>query len=176
LIDSPQGEPPEHVYLDTSLVIAATVAGGPNAVAGLAFCRALAAHRSRVYYSETLRIELSQAIRKLATKPDRLDAGERTSFSLVRWERDAAVRRRWMQHGIDAFHALLDTFAEVFELPFKAGIWTQSVDLMVDHFLQSRDAVHVATARTFGVSAFATTDRDFSRVGGLDVILVRDVP
>jgi predicted nucleic acid-binding protein len=170
----PEPMKPRDVYLDTSVVVAAIMAGSANSLACIAFCESIAIHGNPVAFSQTLRVELSQAIRKLATRRDRLRPDTRERFQLDRWETDVLVRRRWMSHGIERFRSLLATFAEVVELPFDSGIWERSIDLMVDHFLQSHDAVHAATATAYGLNSFATTDADFARVAQLDVILLRD--
>jgi predicted nucleic acid-binding protein len=162
------------IYLDTSVVVAAIVPGGPSASVCAAFCEHLSGPGSRVSLSSTLRIELSLAIRKIATKRDRIDPTVREEFGFDRWETDHVVRQRWMAHGVAQFEQLLSSFAEVVELPFGAGIWARSIDLMIDHFLQAHDAVHAATAAAYGLRAFATTDADFARVDLLDVILLRD--
>lgn len=166
--------PSMDLYLDTSVVLAAIMPGSTNAEACAEFCSRLSAQRSRVAFSQSLTIELSQAIRKTATRKDRVEPVVRTRYELERWETDVLVRRRWMDRGIERFKTLLATFAEVVELPFDERIWLQSIDLMVEHFLQAHDAVHAATARTYGLRGFATTDADFVRVTGLDVILLRD--
>lgn len=162
------------LYLDTSVVLAAIMPGSTNAEACAEFCFRLATERNRVAFSQTLTIELSQGVRKIATRKDRIDPAVRARYELDRWESDLSIRRRWMDRGVERFQALLATFGEAIELPFDATIWHTSIDLMVEHFLQAHDAVHAATARAYGLRAFATTDDDFARVTGLDVILLRD--
>ncbi len=163
------------IYLDTSVIVAAIVAGSTNHTSSADLCARLAADGGRVFFSTIVRLELSQAIRKLATKSERLDPEIRRQFRLERWETDFMVRQRWMRYGIQEFERLLSSFAEVIEIPFRRNIWRNSIDVMIDSFLQSHDAVQVATARNYGLRLFVTTDDHFARVGDLDVVLIRDV-
>lgn len=162
------------VYLDTSVLLGAMMPGSTNADACEDFCAQIASQGRRVYYSQTVYVELSQALRKMATRADRVASGMREQFGLDRWEPDIHIRQRWMQYGVEQFDQLRERFIDAFELPFDRSIWLQSIDLMVEYFLQAHDAVHAATARAYGLRAFATTDADFVRVTGLDVILLRD--
>jgi predicted nucleic acid-binding protein len=165
---------PPRVYLDTSLIFAAIFRHSLNWAASDEFCRRLAERRSQVYFSQTVRLELSEAIRKLATMPGRTPPGIRDEFSLDQWEHSVFVRRRWFEFGVRQFDALVASFAEVFEVPFDSTIWLSSVAVMTDERLRSHDAVHVATARAYRVPALATGDDHFLRVRDLEVILVRD--
>ena len=45
---------------------------------------------------------------------------------------------------------------------------------MIEHDLQSYDALHVATAQSVGITDFATTDRQSTRISELNVHLTRD--
>jgi predicted nucleic acid-binding protein len=163
------------VYLDTSVIVAAIVAGSTNHTSSAEFCARLTTGGGRIFFSNIVRLELSQAIRKLATKAERLDPGIHEYFGLGRWETDFIVRQRWMQYGIHEFERLMGSFAEVIEIPFRSVIWRNSVDVMIYSFLQSHDAIHVATARHYGLRLFVTTDDHFARIDDLDVILIRDV-
>jgi len=56
------------VYLDSSLVVAATIAGIPHSDACTAFCSRLIADNSHIFFSQILRLEIAEAVRKLATR------------------------------------------------------------------------------------------------------------
>lgn len=167
---------PRDVLLDTGLVVAAINVGSLNSASGRGFADQLVAERTRVHFSQILRLELTEALRKFATIPRRVADTVRRDFQLDHWERSVFVRRRWMRFGVQEFDALLARFDEVNELPFDQSIWLQSITVMTDERLRSHDAIHVATAREYRVPCIATTDDHFLRVNDLDVRLLRDTP
>ncbi len=165
---------PNYVYRDTSLVIATIVPGLPHARASDAFCTQLAHQGSRIGFSQILRLELSRAIRNLASRRGQLPLNTQQSYRLDEWDTNVAVRQRWMTAGRQKFEAFLDRFDGVAELPFHTAIWEQSVAIMALRQLRSLDAVHVATAHAYGLRHFATLDDDFNRVQNLHIWLIRD--
>jgi predicted nucleic acid-binding protein len=162
------------VYLDTSVVIGAMYRGSPNATACKAFCTQLASDGSHVYFSQVLRLDLARALRRLATKPDKIDIEERREYRLDDWGRNTLVRQRWIANGVRRFHAFLDQFEEAVELPLTTRLWRDSLDLMAIDALDSADAMHIATARSSGIPHIATTDRDFRKITFPQVHLIRD--
>ncbi len=166
--------PPRHVYIGTSVLVGAIISSAPHAAACGDFCDRLIAAESRVYFSQILRMELSQALRRLATTRTNLSPAVYERYGLANWGASAAVRRRWLELGVSQFRALLSHFALVVELPFREATWLQSVEVMAADGLQARDAVHVATARDLGLRDLATVDADFQRVRDLRVWLLRD--
>jgi predicted nucleic acid-binding protein len=166
--------PPAEVYLDTSVLLAAVIQGAPHARACDDFCAELIAAGSYVHFSQLVRLELPQALRKLATRPTNLPAAVRTRHRLDDWGTDPAVREAWLQFGIGEFEALLVRFHEVFELPWSAATWRASIPIITQYSLQTIDATHVATAQEYGIQDFAAVDTDFRRVQGLTFWLVRD--
>jgi len=164
---------PKDVYLDTSVIVAATIIGSPLSTASGTFCTSLEDHGTRIYFSQVLRIEFSQAIRNLATRRTQLPEEVRREHGLDDWERNDVIRQRWMRFGISQLETFLDGF-EVIELPFVTGIWEQSIEIMALDQLKSLDAIHIATARAYGLRHFATLDNDFNRVSDLRVWLIRD--
>lgn len=164
---------PVDVYLDTSLVVAALVAGSDHHRPCAAYCARLAANDCRIYFSQILWLELAEALRRLATRPS-VAAEIRVAYRLDAWTTDARVRDRWLRYGLDLFEVFLDRF-EVGEFPFDRPTWHESIAVMVDLRLRSLDAIHIATARRNGIRAIATADGDFMRAAGeFDVVLVRD--
>jgi predicted nucleic acid-binding protein len=168
------GNLPRDVFLDSGDVIAAIIPGRLFWAGCDTFCERLAEERCRVYFSQILRLELTEAIRKLATIPGRAPADLYARFRLKEWERDASVRRQWLRFGVQQFDALLERFALVYELPFRQSIWLRSVEIMADRQLRSHDAIHLATAYENRLTCFATTDDEFLKVPDLDVRLIRN--
>lgn len=69
---------------------------------------------------------------------------------------------------------LLNQFAYYVEVPIHSEIWPHSLNAMVEYQLRSYDALHVATARYFGINSMATCDRHFAVVDDLEVTILRD--
>ncbi len=69
---------------------------------------------------------------------------------------------------------LLNQFAVFVEAPIRAEAWPLSLEYMASHGLRSYDALHIATARYFGVGDLASCDRHFINIEGLNVTIVRD--
>jgi len=128
-----------------------------------------------VYFSQVVRLDLARALRRLATKPDKLAANTRDEYQLDQWGSNPMVRQRWLSRGVRRFQAFLDQFGEVVEIPLTTHVWLQSVDLMAFEALDGSDALHLASARAIGVGDFATTDDDFRRITYPVVHLIRDI-
>jgi len=77
---------PNYIYLDTSIVIATIVPGLPNARASDAFCTQLVQQGSRIGFSQILRLELSQAIRNLASRQGQLPLSTQQQYRLDEWD------------------------------------------------------------------------------------------
>jgi predicted nucleic acid-binding protein len=167
-------EPPDVSYLDTSVIVAATISGLPNGGASAAFCSSLVVQRKSVAISRIVWLELAQSLRNLASRPGQLPPDLFVRFQLDQWQVSPLVRHRWMRFGVAQFEELMARFVELFEIPFDDAVWRRSVGIMATDGLQSHDAVHVATARVFGVPQFVTLDDHFNRVRDLDVWLIRD--
>jgi predicted nucleic acid-binding protein len=169
---------PSDIYLDTSIVVAATIAGIAHAGPSQQFCERLGIFGARVYVSTLLRLEFVNALRSLALprnpRRPRLPEATRQQFRLQDWETAAAVREAWMGFGEQQLEAFFDQFAEAIELPLRAGTAARTVALMCQYNMKSYDAVHVAVATENGLRDFASTDREFRPVQGLQLWLARD--
>lgn len=165
---------PSDIYLDTSTVVAATIAGSTNSRANARFCDRLVSQQSSIYFSQLMRLEYSEAFKKLATKPGELPAELRRQYQLDDWGTNLLVRRRWMDFGVAQLDQFVNRFAEIFELPLNRTTWLRSVAVMVENQLRSYDAVHVATAREAHLLHFATTDRHFRKIDDLTIWLTLD--
>lgn len=162
------------VYLDTSVVVPAVVAGLEYAEVCVDFCAALVRQGTRVYFSQLLRVEYAQTILKLGQKRrHQLPVELRKQYGLDQWASNAMVRQQWMALGVLQLETFLATFTEVFELPFRQQIWERSVSIMAFDQLDSHDAIHVATALEYGLRDFATTDADFQELVAPTVHLIR---
>lgn len=163
------------VYLDTSAIIDTIFPHLPNSPQARQFAAELTGQRSAIYFSQIMRLEIGEAVRKLAT---RQQAGEllRDEFNLARFNQNAQVRERWMAYGRTQFEKFTAAFVNVYEIPFAEVVWQRSLDLIAAYNLRGNDAAHAATALEYGVPVFATNDDHFLRVRELDVLLVRDLP
>lgn len=162
------------VFLDTSAVVCAVQSGIPHHRACREYCDHLVRSGRRVVISQILRIEFAQTwYRMPATsyvQPQVVRA-----FRLGAWDREAAVREKWMAYGFTLLDGLVAGFAGNLELPIDESVIAASVQIMARHRLRSHDAIHVATALAAGVPDFASVDGDFRRVSALRLHLLRDV-
>jgi predicted nucleic acid-binding protein len=169
----PFNSPPD-VFLDTDLVVNAVIHGLQNSESCRLACSRLLTSGSRVFYSQVLRIEYMQAIRRLATKRQ-LPTYLYDEFELSRWsERD--VRERWMFSGFDQLRAFLGAFPMSVELALNDVIVREALGLMGRYSLGSLDAVHLATALHYEIPVFWTCDDHFQWVDDLVVEIIRETP
>ena len=168
---------PSRIYVDTSFILASLIRGLAHSEPCIQFCEQLADHHTTVYCSDLLRLEIANALRNLVLRrPAQLAEPVRQRYQLTRWAADSAVRRRWMRFGCSQLAGRLGSFEAVVELPLSTAIWERSVRLMAAYDLKSNDALHVATALTHRLKHFATTDREFEGINGLQLWLIRDGP
>jgi predicted nucleic acid-binding protein len=165
---------PTDVYLDSGVAIAATFPATLYAIGARDLCQRLIQQGATVYFSQILRLEFTEAVRKLATIQGRVPPEVRRQFRPDDWELDVAVRRRWLLFAVDRLESLLLRFANVYEIPFERSIWLRSVEIMAERQLRSHDAIHLATAYENRLTCVATTDDEFLKVPDLDVRLIRD--
>src|SRR5690349_13071467 len=105
------------------------MSGLPHSEAGVAFCAHLVRENSRVYFSQILRLEIAEAVRKLAHR-QHLPEDLRHAYQLRDWATDPHVRERWMSFGMGQFATFIGKFSRVAEFPFGIRLWHQSVRLM----------------------------------------------
>lgn len=166
---------PSRIYLDTSIVVAAMIAGVAHSVPSRAFCEQLAIAGSHIHFSQLLPLEVVEAVKNLAVRrPAQLADDVRRRYRLDRWDAERVVRQRWMAFGVRQFDAFLDQFAHVTELPLNDATWRRSVRLMTRYRLRSYDALHLATARDHHLRHFATVDRWFADIQTPRIWLTRD--
>ena len=162
------------IYLDTSVVIGALHPGIPDSAACALFAQQLAAQRTRIYISFALRIDFGRAVRRIATKPDKIPAQLRNAYSPDEWGPNPLVRHRWLRRELRLLDGFLQQFAVVTEIPLNQDIWTLSIEIMGAEGLDATDALHLAAARAEWIPAFATCDRDFRRIAVPHIHLIRD--
>lgn len=95
-------------------------------------------------------------------------------FNLVEWESRIEVRDRWMAGMANTLETLLSSFNDLAEIPVLPEFWNAARQIMIHYDFQSFDALHVVTSQFADVDVFATTDRQFTRIDGLNVHLTRD--
>ncbi len=117
---------PTELYLDTSVFVGAITRGAPHAAACTDFCQQLIQVGTAVYYSQLVRIELLQAMRRLATTQHNLPATTRARYRLDLWGVDPTVRGAWLQLAITGFEALLSKLATTVEVPWTIVTWQAS--------------------------------------------------
>lgn len=167
---------PSRVYLDTSVIVATISSGDPFNLPCTAYCAALIANNSRIYFSQLVRLEYAQFIRTVATDEKKvLPAHLFQQYQLKDYGKDMMVRHRWTAFMIGEFDALLARFYSVQEFPIRPPILRQCNGLMSLHSIKSYDAAHLATALSERIPVLATTDKDFAtRVSsGLVMYLIR---
>lgn len=165
---------PDDLYIDTSIVVDALFDDLPNAATAVALLRRLQTGGTQFYTSQVTRLEVGEAVRRLATR-QQLSQSLHDAYGLDRFLDEPEVRERWMHHARGEFERLIARL-RIYELPFDNLIWRRSLDLIAAYNLRGNDAAHAATALEYGVPVFATNDDHFLRVRELDVLLVRDLP
>src|SRR5689334_18204414 len=98
---------PSELYVDTSVFVGAIFQGAPHSASCYAFSQRLIAAQTHVYYSQLVRVELLQAVRRLATTQHNLPLTVRARYRLDLWGSDENVRRAWIELGIREFDVLL---------------------------------------------------------------------
>lgn len=165
--------PPGVVYIDTSLVIAAILSGSANHVVARDYGRALSGAGSAIYFSQILRMELLQALRKIGTDPRGMRGSVRREYRLQHWGRLESVREHWLRYGLAEFDRFLRQFRAAYEVAMTTDIVAEAVIGMARYNLKSNDAIHLATARSIGVEQLATLDADFAGIGEPAVAVIR---
>ena len=156
-------DPPEHVLLDTSFVVAALVSGEVHHDACLDFASRLQAAGSAIVYSSLLRIEYFNTWRKLIGQgllpPEPSDQ--------LRMSLDIPEARPYWFRVTDR---LLSRFLAQFprrEVRLNRRVLRSMVALMGTYNLQAMDAAQVASALDMGCQDIASLDDDFKRVQGI---------
>ena len=86
---------PSELYVDTSFVLSAITPGTPDHELCRDFSTTFAAYGGRIYFSQIMRLELSQASARLAQNRNRLTRDVREQYGLTQWRQSADVRRAW---------------------------------------------------------------------------------
>jgi predicted nucleic acid-binding protein len=167
---------PENIYVDTSVIAPAMLVGVAHHSTCAVFCNRLVVDDCRVYFSLLLRLEIAQTVQNFAARNSGAQLPEtvRQQHQIDQWSASFEVRRRWLFFGLSRLSALLARFAEYVELPIRAPLYDDSVELMARWELGSNDALHIATAQAHGIQYFATTDRGFRDVSNPMIWLIRD--
>lgn len=162
------------VYVDTSVLIGALHPGVPDSAACASFVEMLIRNKIRVYISLATRLDFGRAVRRLATKPDKLLPDLRGAYALDQWGSNPLVRHRWLSRELKLLESMLSQFSSATEIPLSYDIWRTSLDIIGADGLDATDALHVAAARAYEIPVFATCDRDFRSILNPIIHLVRD--
>lgn len=166
--------PLHRVYLDTSFIADAIVAGGRRSLVARALCERLFDAGSSVVVSDFSRIELAQTAKAIANNPVALNVSTRRRWRMHRWERYLDARAAWYDHCFVNLDALLREFVNATEIAITRDIIDASLPFMVEFHLDSYDAIPAATAFAAGASAIITMDSHFDvlrTTGQIAVIL-----
>lgn len=161
----------EDLYVDSSLLTAATLAGTHHSQAAAVFFDQLLQPPVRLYFSHLVRYEFLRALERLATSRTLLAPEVRAVHALDEWD-SAHVRQRWFEFGMQQLDEFVSSIGEVFELPIDQTLYRSALEIMSTYRLNSYDALHVATALRVGLVDFASCDRDFERVEAMRVYYV----
>ena len=96
-----------------------------------------------------------------------LSGEDRRTYRLHRWH-DPLVREAHLQAMLRTLENLLAQF-EWHEVALAEAVRRDDARLMAEHNLRSYDAVHLASATAVGVPDFASLDRGYRRVDGLQL-------
>lgn len=157
--------PPSRLYVDTDVLVAATVRTHPHysrssalfslliryGLTTLYLCPVSWMEFAHVFGKETFR-------RALPPEFDHLDP-------IAGWE-DVTVREAYFQFVMRTFNALLSPF-EWNQVLLSDDVQTRAIGQMATHNLGAQDAVHLACAEIAGVRDLGSFDHRFRRVNGL---------
>jgi predicted nucleic acid-binding protein len=155
---------PEHIALDTSVIIAAAYSDVEHSAEANELLNSVREEGVAVYFSSLLRVEFGRVVRRLATNPTSLSEATRDSFALSEWSTHPLIRQRWLANGVRRFDLLVSGLPKVVEVPATTAIWRESVNIMGTESLDAIDAIQMATTKAVGVFYFFTLDSDIRRV------------
>jgi len=155
---------PARLYIDTDILLSATVRSEPHHARCADLLR-LARQGGTVLYISTLSwLEYAHTVSRERFRQN-LPEPIRRRFRLGRWQ-EAPVRATYLAALIGEFERLLGYY-EYEVMPISAQVRDLALTHMARHALGSQDAVHLASAALAGVPDFASLDDAFRRVDGL---------
>jgi predicted nucleic acid-binding protein len=158
---------PDFLYVDTDILISHLVGTQPHHVRCKGFLERLALEgRTTIYVSSLTWMEYAHVISRESFR-DGLAPPLQRQYRLQNW-RDANVRQSYLAALLHELEDLLNQFAWV-EVPLTPAVRQVAVAYMADFSLGSQDAVHLASAAQESVPDFASLDRVFLQVDGLDL-------
>lgn len=166
----------EAVYLDSSILIGAIIAGSSHSKAATGFCERVALERQLVIFSQIAHWEFANMSRTLGKglRKGGISSEDRERLGIVDWNTNFMTRVNWIENVQQELSRLLTLFDHVRQLPVTRHVWTAALPLVGHYDIGAYDAIHVATARMAGVRSFATCDRHYESVDVLDVHICRD--
>jgi predicted nucleic acid-binding protein len=159
--------PPLRLYVDTNVYLAYLVTPHPQHARARALFTHLAQHnRTTLYLSSVIWTELVNAVCHPQTLRI-LPADTKQQLGLQRWS-VFRVQRDYRRHMLAGLAQLLAVF-DWAEVPFTREVRIEALAYLDRYYLDSNDAIHLASATTVEVSDFASFDKAFRPVDGLSL-------
>lgn len=158
---------PDHLYLDTDILINVLVSTQPHHSRCIDFLRRLqVGARTTLYLSSLTWLELTHVVTRPSFR-DVLAVDIQHLFQFSRWDRPS-VRRAYIDALLGDVETVLEQFTWI-ELPVTPAIRRRATRFMAEYRLGSHDAAHLASAAQAGVADVASLDAAFRRVDDLDL-------
>ncbi|MBI2755225.1 MAG: type II toxin-antitoxin system VapC family toxin [Chloroflexi bacterium] len=157
--------PPQRLYLDIDVIIAALVATEPHHVRCKAFLqRVQHLGLTTLYLSSYSWIEYLHVVSRKSFR-DRLDPVLRTHLSVDRWI-ERGVREAYVRYFASLLTDTLQAFAWV-SVAVNTAVAVQAIEEMAEHNLAGGDATHLGAMQVSGVHDLASLDAQYRRVDWL---------
>lgn len=158
---------PTELYLDTDILIAHIVRTHPHHERAMRFLdRLVRQGTTRIVVSSLSWMEFMNVVTREQFRHELPHEFQRR-FHLAQWQ-EQRVRRTYLRFMSDALDAMLGQFDRG-EVSVTPDVRVAAVGHIVVYNLRAQDAVHLACARSAGVSDIASFDKGFRRVDGLSL-------
>ncbi len=164
---------PDFIYWDTSYIGGLYLTFLPNYQSYNNRCRSFA---NRIFASEVIPVTSDWALNesvhlliqnRLRQETDNYNQQHKTRYSVERFrQRNPTIIGRFLS-DINNIRQTIEAVCEVF-YP-DPNVTNLAFDIINNHYLRPTDAYHIATAQSYGITAFAAIDRDFLKVDGIEV-------
>jgi len=159
--------PPPRLYVDTNVYLAHVVTAHPQHERASALFEHLARPSlTTLYLSSVLWTGFARAVGHPQIVR-LLPASTKQQFGLHRWG-VFRVQRDYRRYMLARFEDLLGAFGWR-EIPFTRPVRLQALEYLDRYYLDSNDAIHLASAAALGIRDFASFDKAFRPVDGLSL-------
>ena len=159
--------PPDRLYLDSDILVAAVVSTHEHAErAARLFELLLQYGATTLYLCPVSWMEYAHVFSKETFRQTL--PGEFAYLTPVTGWQDAAVRERYFKFVMSTLEDLLSPF-DWHEIPTTFHVNRAAIGYMARYNMDAQDAVHLASARAVGLTDLASFDRIFRRVDGLNL-------